>query len=354
VSVILDRAEYRTGDTITISGSVEPLTDEGRVVIQVYNPIRALTRIDPLTPDTEGFYNYSYVLDGPLNMRSGQYFVMVSYLGITEQASFQFAAEPEAWSTYPLNIGNSSYNIRYRLDGATLRGIAADSSLATMAVELSSKSAGSMTIQLPAGISASFGTAPEEWLVFVDSIPIDVRTSWEQCYSEVMIPFEAGTEEIELVGTWLLGQDLNLAAVNYTSTARFSVQDQDFILPVKLNALDCNFSFIQEEKRLRADVMGPRAGSGYFEVTIPHHFLGGNFTVLLQGEPINEFKTTYNPGTDGQDSTTISFGYDPAKVSDVDIIGTTAIPEFSHAAVAVLIAVSIGAVAAVRLTRQVV
>jgi hypothetical protein len=105
-----------------------------------------------------------------------------------------------------------------------------------MTVVISSKSAGSMTIQLPAGIGASLVTAPVEWLVFLDSIPVDVRTSWEQCYSEVMIPFEAGTEEIELAGTWLPGQDLNLAAVNYTSTARFSVQDQDFILPIKLNA----------------------------------------------------------------------------------------------------------------------
>lgn len=95
------------------------------------------------------------------------------------------------------------------------------------------------------------------------------------------------------------------------------------------------------EKKMHFDVEGPsKKGQpnnqiipdGYFEITIPHAYLGGNYTVLVNNATITAYNMTYNRGSadDPQgDSTTISLNYDGTTTKSIDIMGTTAIPEFS-------------------------
>jgi len=102
---------------------------------------------------------------------------------------------------------------------------------------------------------------------------------------------------------------------------------------------------MQEEKRIHAQLKGPHGEPGYFAITIPHRFLGGFYTILLNDEPSEAFNSTYNRGAGVFDSTTISLEYDANTVSSIDIVGASAIPEFG--ATYVIVASAFGTIMAV-------
>ena len=327
VVIQLDKATYSTGDKIYLTGKVQPVVANEKILIRVYNSAGALSRIEPLSVNADGSYAYNYTIGGPLNRQSGEYKVFVTYLGIIGQTAFSFTAEEE-WKSYPATFGGRQYEIRYMISVGSVTSINGSVDLATLTVALLSNSNGELTIRIPNGI-LPVRVEPE---VFVDTIPANsVRHMATDCYSEITVPFVAGTEELEVVGGYpFYTEEPALTPVNipYSSNLKFHGEGEQFDLAAKLTASDCSFSFLQNERRIHANVTGPNEGSGYFELTIPHRFLGGSYTVLLDREPLQNFTTSYNPAMDGEDSTNISFTYDPTAVDSIDIIGTTAIPEF--------------------------
>lgn len=107
------------------------------------------------------------------------------------------------------------------------------------------------------------------------------------------------------------------------------------------DAIKCDASFSKEEKKIHIDIKG-RSGSdkdGFFRLTVPHDLLGGNYTVLVDSKQIDFKEDTFftNSNTDigpefAEDQTGIrashlTFSY-PANASSIDVIGTTAVPEF--------------------------
>ena len=352
LTIVVDKSGYGTGEIINISGTLAPLVAGEYVVIQVYNPLNTLARIDPVLPDASGSYFYNYTLDGPLNSHSGQYKVVAAYLGRTSEATFDFVAADD-WDVHPLEINDINYDIRYKIDGGTLQTITTDPELATITFGVITDADGSIALQIPYGVHSSLGISREiEWIVFADSIPVSVHHDIDQCASTVTIPFEEGTEEIEIVGSWIPAypdpeteSGAKPSAVIYDSTAEFRAEGEEFSLPIRLDALDCSISFMQEENRIHAQVKGPDGEPGYFAITIPHRFLGGNYTILLNDEPFTAFNATYNQGVGGLDSTTISLEYDSNSVSSIDIVGASAIPEFG--AIYVIVASAFGTIAAV-------
>ena len=125
---------------------------------------------------------------------------------------------------------------------------------------------------------------------------------------------------------------------------------EPFDLTIFTNANTCDFTFVQDEKRLRVDISTIRGEKeGYFLVNMPDRLLGGNYTVLADNQPIdfkvlgssNEY-VRYTNNT--QLFTTLEIKYD-RDVKSIDILGTTAIPEFPLSLTIIMISL-IGAIAA--------
>lgn len=115
-------------------------------------------------------------------------------------------------------------------------------------------------------------------------------------------------------------------------TTTINVVDQPVQLPISTNADACSFTPIKEQKKLHVDVTGPKNEQGVFRIGMPHYFLGGNYTVMVNDNPV-EFETAFSPTN--IDSTIISFSYDGNTARSIDIIGTSVIPEFGSIAIAV-------------------
>jgi len=103
---------------------------------------------------------------------------------------------------------------------------------------------------------------------------------------------------------------------------------------VTSNSSDHDFYFNQPQKEIGFNITGRDGTKGYCNVTIPKEFLGGPFTVSLDGSPISHTPTQ---------NSTHSFIYLDYTHSthDVRFTGTTVIPEFPAPTVTPIVLVAL-------------
>jgi hypothetical protein len=173
--------------------------------------------------------------------------------------------------------------------------------------------------------------------VFVDDNVIDANildnmTSCDQI--SFRIPIRANSESIDVATGDILSVHSHSYPPKLPITKNISVEGQQFQLPIFTHAARCDISFSIEEKKLHIDIDG-RAGendTGFFSISVPPRLLSGNLTVMVDGKPPNNLQI-YKPlllGLHGEDpnNATISFNYSSGAKS-IDIMGTSAVPEFS-------------------------
>lgn len=104
----------------------------------------------------------------------------------------------------------------------------------------------------------------------------------------------------------------------------------DFTVESVSNFDITNIAIDEESKKLSVDI-NSMAERNISEIIIPRNLIGGNFTVLLDGQPIQAVVRA---------SDTISFitiEFDGAGRHTIEIIGTTYLPEFGALAPLVLV-----------------
>jgi len=80
LSVNTDSNSYATGNSITIFGTIETLSEFPQdVTIIVSNPIGNFVKINQVSPDDQGDYSMTFTSGGPYMVSSGEYAIQVSY-----------------------------------------------------------------------------------------------------------------------------------------------------------------------------------------------------------------------------------------------------------------------------------
>ncbi|HKU49263.1 MAG TPA: PEFG-CTERM sorting domain-containing protein [Nitrososphaera sp.] len=223
VTVQTDKTSYDSGDQITISGDVTNVQAGQPILVRVTNPQGTLARTEPVTVAADGSWTYTFPSGGPLMRPAGEYTVQVTYRGITEETTFEFAGSgtEQPWKTIMVDIGGNDYPIRYMITGGTVTEMTSDVDLATLMATISSTTDGVLTVELPRDVIQALsvanvptGGSDIDYEVFVDTIPetgvddeslADVRI--------LKIPFEQGAEDIEIVGTWVIPEFGAIAAI---------------------------------------------------------------------------------------------------------------------------------------------
>jgi predicted secreted protein with PEFG-CTERM motif len=224
VTVETDKASYTSGENITISGTVTNVQQGQPVLIRVTNPLGALARTEPVTVAADGSWTYTFPSGGPLMRPSGDYEVQVTYRGITEETTFSFTGTETAWIPFTVNIGGNNYTIRYQISGGSVSGMTADVELSTLTVALATTADGTLQLQLPRNVIQALsvegqptGGSDVDYFAFADSIPADAEETSPATggagVREISIDFEQGTEEIEVVGTWIVPEFGVIAAI---------------------------------------------------------------------------------------------------------------------------------------------
>lgn len=224
ITVETDKTDYESGDSIGLSGTVTNVQAGQPVFIQVTNPKGALARADPVDVAADGSWNYTFTSGGPLMRDSGDYTVKVTYRGISETTTFGFTGTgtPEGWTAFTININGTDHTVYYQITGGSVSTMTADVDLATLTVGITSTSNGTLKLQLPRTVMQALseegvptGGTDVPYLAFVDSIPTDAveDTTPATGTREIAIDFEAGADEIEVVGSWIVPEFGAIAAI---------------------------------------------------------------------------------------------------------------------------------------------
>lgn len=218
-TIELDNTQYSTGDTITISGNVGTIQAGQPVLIWVTSPAGAAARSDQVSVAADGSYTYSFPAGGPLMKDSGTYNVRVTYAGVNQNKTFDFTATGGAtggWKTATLLIdGKDKHNVQYQITSGSLKSLTGDSSTSTITATINATSAGQLKLQLPRNIADAKDTNGKDldYIVFVDEVETTPNDDFGNSTRTLTIDFEANSETVDIVGTFLVPEFGAIAAI---------------------------------------------------------------------------------------------------------------------------------------------
>jgi|GEM_PF-6340253 len=255
------------------------------------------------------------------------------------------SAQASAEKIIELQVGGKSYPIHYRFsNGGTIEDIEIARGLTELKLNLTAQSDGNLEITIPREVSdASSFTVSSPLVLFVDDVPIEpeipLTKSCEQ--TSFIVPVKADYREIAVVGAVILSFKPHYP-VEIEQMKTFNEEGQNFTIRMITDAKKCDATFSKEEKKIHIEIKGRDEASntqhGNFYLSVPHELLDGNYSVYVDGKPEGFKESVYSlPGNAGTFESGISFNYTKDTTS-VDIVGTTAIPEFSSFAVIVMAA----------------
>jgi predicted secreted protein with PEFG-CTERM motif len=106
------------------------------------------------------------------------------------------------------------YTVGFKITGGSVLSITPDVDSNSLIIEISTTSDGELTIILPrALIDAKFNGDDDDFFVLVDAEEVDFDETKTSTERTLVIPFFDGTEEIEIIGTFVIPEFDTIAAM---------------------------------------------------------------------------------------------------------------------------------------------
>ena len=217
MTVETDKSIYLDGEVIVITGEVENLYVGTPVTIIVKSPIGNLVAVDQIAVSPEKKFTSEIKSGSALMASSGTYTILVHYGSIERSVTFELITSESSSGEIisgTLLVADSSESVSYEINGGDVLSITPDVDSASLIVEIDADTDGSLTLVLPRTIFDSVENGQDaEVFVFVDNNEAtfgELRTSTDRT---ITISFPAGTQTIEIVGTFVIPEFGVLAAM---------------------------------------------------------------------------------------------------------------------------------------------
>ena len=219
LTITTEKESYAAGEPILIAGFAESKLSDFKVTVRVFNPINNLITIDELEVNNDGSFSGQIATSiGGLWERDGTYTIIANYYS-SEEIIIQFeyggmisAGIGESKDVVPesevienednlQSVSLEDYELDYQLTGAKIIRITPDFEMKSLIIEIETYSDGDLRITLPKDV---IDTDEEGFFVLVDGVEsVHEATSNMENWSFV-IPFSHGSEEIEVIGTYVI------------------------------------------------------------------------------------------------------------------------------------------------------
>ncbi len=223
LSVTTDKTTYDRQSIILVTGHVANQIPGQPVTMRVSDPLGNFVEVDQLTVDSSGNYQTKINTSSPLWTTSGTYTIYVQYgsqQGMrTDQTQFSIGAVSGQTSCQPeqlsVTLGSNLYCIDYSITGGTATGATLDTSSKTLAVNIQSTTDGQVILKIPRSVlDAKAGVNDDSFFVLVDGEQKDSFTDTPSADTRTLtIPFAAGAEKIEIIGTQIVPEFGPIAAL---------------------------------------------------------------------------------------------------------------------------------------------
>tara|TARA_B110001454_G_scaffold134714_1_gene125369 strand:- start:104 stop:937 length:834 start_codon:yes stop_codon:yes gene_type:complete len=212
LTLTTEKESYAAGEPIMILGLVDIKLQGTQAIIQIMSPIGNMIRAEQIDIDSDGSFSTTVATSiGGLWKESGTYTVKVSYGENSVQTQFEYGGMMSAGvQTTPefameddpsQTIMIEDNTVNYELDCAEILGMTPDPENKSLIVEIKTDCDGELKITLPKEV---IDTDEEGFFVLVDGDDVNHDAVIVGEFWTLTIPFSYGSEEIEIIGTYVI------------------------------------------------------------------------------------------------------------------------------------------------------
>ena len=223
ITVTTDKDTYDDGETITITGQVSQRLSGYPVTLQVIASNGNLVTVKQLDVSEDNTYGTDIAAGGALWRSQGTYTIKVLYGTDTRtaEATFEFsgsAGTAPSGKTVPVT-GNPELLVGYSIKGGKIISIEPDVSAKSLMVTIETTSDGEVKLMIPREVidarNGPDGKSGDDvdFFVLVDGSEVDFDETTTASDRTLTIPFEDGTSQIEIIGTWVIPEFGAMAAI---------------------------------------------------------------------------------------------------------------------------------------------
>ena len=248
IEVSTDKLNYSDGETMLIFGEIKNMVSGDQLSILIQSPSGNLVALDQLTVGEENQFSTEIKLGGKLMNLEGIYTIKVQYRDHSTTTSFNFGGvtnspaneldeviieesiiEDESIkdsfiedsvivdsvvAATSVTVQDSTDLISYEITNGKLLNVIPDLDAVSLLIYIETTDAGSITLTIPRSVlDASINDGDDEFFVLVDGEEVDFEEIKTSVDRTLTIDFLAGTEQIEIIGTFVVPEFGTIAAM---------------------------------------------------------------------------------------------------------------------------------------------
>ena len=242
IVVSTDKPSYSDGDIITISGEIKNMVPGDQLSILIQSPNGNLVKLGQLTVGVDNQFSTEIKVGGKLMKTEGTYIIKVQYREQSANTSFEFGgtvsmpvnnvveetieetiediivADPiiinSIVTATTVTIQDSTDLVSYEITNAKLINVIPDLDAVSLLIYIQTTDDGSITLTIPRSVlDATINNGDDEFFVLVDGEEVDFEEITTDTDRTLTIEFLAGTEQIEIIGTFVIPEFGTIAAM---------------------------------------------------------------------------------------------------------------------------------------------
>lgn len=249
ITVTTDKQAYVGGEVVMVTGEVRDLFTATPVSIIVTAPNGNIVAVDQITVNPDKTFSTELVIGGQI-LAEGTYTIMVQYGADSRSASTSFEltdamidVPPEVMITVEPSSGmfevtdNEEYAVGFDLTTGDILSVTPNLDDISLDIAIATTEDGSLTVTIPRTVAdATYedGT-DDQYFVLVDGGEVNFEETVTDTERKLTIDFTAGTEEIKIIGTWVIPEFGTIAvmilAVAIVSIIAVSARSKLSIIP---------------------------------------------------------------------------------------------------------------------------
>ena len=243
-SIILniDKTSYLEGETISISGEIENMIASNQISLIIQSPNGNLVALDQMTVGSDKQFSTEIKLGGKLMKQEGTYTIKVQYGEQSITTSFEFGGVTDMpeneleeviventvedivmedsvivdsiVTATTLTIQDSTDLISYEITNGKITNVIPDLDAVSLLIDIEAIDDGAITLTIPRSVlDSTINGSDDEFFVLVDGEEVyfeEITTSTDRTLT---IEFLAGSEQIEIIGTFVIPEFGTIAAM---------------------------------------------------------------------------------------------------------------------------------------------
>jgi predicted secreted protein with PEFG-CTERM motif len=238
ITLNTDKSSYTDGEIISISGEIKNMVASTQLSLIIQAPNGNLVALDQMTVGADKQFNTEIKLGGKLMKTEGTYTIKVQYGDESATTTFEFGGVINTVSNETENsitedivvdkpvivdsivtattitVQESTDLVGYEITNGKLINVIPDTDAKSLLIDIEALNDGSITLTIPRSVlDATVNDKDDEFFVLVDGEEVDFEEITTPTDRTLTIEFFAGSEQIEIIGTFVIPEFGTIAAM---------------------------------------------------------------------------------------------------------------------------------------------